>query len=84
LIPFSNRLEIKIFNKGKTESEENFVYFNFIKTSITIGRDIKCDISFIGDKTFSRVQCTIFLDKDLNLWRIIDGSNKMPSTNGTW
>jgi pSer/pThr/pTyr-binding forkhead associated (FHA) protein len=50
---------------------------------ITIGRDRSCDIFFINDKSFSRIQTTIDYDENLDQWSVRDGKSKS-STNGTW
>ena len=84
MTPYNDRLEINKLTNSELETAEKFVFYSVNQSTITIGRDSKCDISFIGDKSFSRIQTTIFFDKDLNIWRIKDGTNNNPSTNGTW
>lgn len=74
---------LKISNED-IEISEKFIYYNNNKNIFTLGRDKNCDISFFGDKTFSRVQCTIFFDEDLKIWSIKDGAKNIPSSNGTW
>lgn len=80
---YEDRLEVNKISNEKLESEK-YIYYNENHNSLTIGRDRKCDISFVGDKGFSRVQCRLIYDKDLKIWSIKDGAINMPSTNGTW
>lgn len=51
---------------------------------ITVGRDSKCNIPFVGDKAFSKIQTTFIFDKEMNAWKIKDGCREKASTNGTW
>lgn len=61
----------------------NYVFQNEFG-SITIGRDKKCTIVFEGNKSFSRINCTIEYDKELSYWKLMDGGKGKSSTNGTW
>lgn len=83
LNPLPDKLEIhKLANKNSQNSEK-FIFENS-QEIITIGRDSKCNVFFNGDKAFSKIQTTFIYDKDLKVWRIKDGSQDKPSTNGTW
>ena len=83
MTPHKDRLEInKLANKNSLISEK-YIFYN-TEEIVTIGRDNKCNIFFIGDKAFSRIQTTFMYDKDLKVWRIKDGTMEIPSTNGTW
>ena len=83
MTPYKDRLEInKLANKNSQKSEI-FTFYN-TQEIITIGRDKKCNIFFNGDKAFSRIHTTFIYDKELNLWKIKDGTLKQSSTNGTW
>lgn len=83
LNPLPDKLEIhRLANKNSPNSEK-FV-FETSQEIVTIGRDSKCNIYFNGDKAFSKIQTTFFYDKDLKVWKIKDGQEDKPSTNGTW
>ena len=65
------------------QNSEKFIFEN-TQEKFTIGRDSKCDIPFVGDKAFSKIQSTFIFDKDLNCWKVKDGSLEKNSTNGNW
>lgn len=50
---------------------------------VTIGRDPKCSFH-INNEKLSKIQCTIIYDFDNELWKLIDGTEKQNSRNGTW
>lgn len=83
LIPFSDKLEIHRLANKTSQNSEKYTFENY-QEIITIGRDSKCNIIFNGDKAFSKIQTTFIYDKDLKVWRIKDGNQDKPSTNGTW
>jgi hypothetical protein len=82
LTPSPEKIEIhKLASKNAQNSEK----FNFENSQIiTIGRDSNCNISFVGDKAFSKIQTTFTFDREMNAWKIKDGSKEKSSTNGTW
>lgn len=83
ITPLSDKIEIiKLANKT-SQSSEKYTFENS-QLIVSIGRDSKCSIFFSGDKAFSKVQTTFIYDIDLKFWRIKDGSEDKPSTNGTW
>ena len=69
-----------------SKNAQNSEKFSFDNSQeiITIGRDAKCNISFVGDKAFSKIQTTFTFDRDMNAWKIKDGCKDKSSTNGTW
>ena len=54
-----------------------------MESPITIGRSVKCRLSFENEKSISRVQCYLHYDLECNIWMLKDGLDK-PSMNGTW
>jgi len=38
----------------------------------------------VGDKAFSKIQTTFMFDKEMNCWKVKDGTREKNSTNGTW
>ena len=67
----------------KKSSDEAVYKYKIDYGPITIGRDKNCTISFPHNKSFSKVNTTIFYSKAKNGWIINDGG-EAPSTNGTW
>ena len=82
MTPEGDKIEVKKLASKNTQTSQTFIFDN--TKEITIGRDSKCDIPFVGDKAFSKIQTTLMFDKDLNCWKIKDGSRNKNSTNGTW
>jgi FHA domain len=76
-------LEIHKLASKNAQNSEKFSFENSQET-ITIGRDSKCNIPFVGDKAFSKIQTTFIFDKENNCWKIKDGCLEKASTNGTW
>lgn len=72
---------IKVDSKNSANQD---LYIIDLETKFTIGRDAKCNISFPGNKSYSKVHSTIFYDEDINSWKIIDGNLEKNSTNGVW
>jgi len=83
LTPGQEKLEIHKLASKNAQNSEKFTFENS-QEIITIGRDAKCNISFVGDKAFSKIQTTFNYDKDMNAWKIKDGCREKSSTNGTW
>lgn len=83
LNPLADKLEIlRLANKNLPNSEK--FTFDISQEIVTIGRDSKCNIYFNGDKAFSKIQTTFTYDRDMKCWKIKDGTEDKPSTNGTW
>jgi len=72
---------IEIIRLESKNQEKLFYKLIPSDSPITIGRNKKCKIAFPDDKSFSRVQTTIFFEN--GGWYIKDGFDKS-STNGTW
>jgi hypothetical protein len=71
-------------NNNSPHSHNKYIFeVNEYKT-VTIGRDPKCTISFVGDKAFSKCQITFTYDSANKVWKVRDGSDEKESTNGTW
>lgn len=62
----------------------NFTFESKLKQEIHIGRDKTCDIILSWEKTYSKHQASIVWDEFLEQWKVVDGSSKGPSRNGTW
>jgi hypothetical protein len=69
-----------------SKNSQNYEKFSFdnTKETFTLGRDSACDVSFIDDKGFSKIQTTFIFDKVKKSWKVKDGSMEKNSTNGTW
>lgn len=83
LTPFKDRLEINKLANKNIHISEKFIFYNN-QENVTIGRDKKCNINFLGDKAISRIQATFIYDKTIKLWKVRDGTGKQCSINGTW
>jgi hypothetical protein len=83
LTPSQDKIEIHKLASKNAQNSEKFIFENS-QEFITIGRDSKSNISFIGDKAFSKIQTTFTYNKDMNAWKIKDGCKEKNSTNGTW
>ncbi len=83
LTPSPEKLEIHKLASKNAQNSEKYSFYNS-QEMITLGRDSKCNISFVGDKAFSKVQTTFIYDKEMNSWKIKDGTKEKNSTNGTW
>jgi len=66
--------------ESKNQEKKEYV-FSPSDSPVTIGRNKKCKLPYVDEKSFSRVQTTIAFVN--GKWEIKDGSDK-PSTNGTW
>jgi len=69
---------VKLESKNQERKEYTFSPSD---TPVTIGRNKKCKLPYVDEKSFSRIQTTIAYVN--GRWEIKDGSDK-PSTNGTW
>ena len=67
----------------KKSSTEAVYKYKIDYGPITIGRDKNCTISFPNNKSFSKVNTTVFYSKAKKGWVVNDGG-EAPSTNGTW
>ena len=67
----------------KKSSTEAVYKYKIDYGPITIGRDKNCTISFPHNKSFSKVNTTLFYSKPKKGWIVNDGGDS-PSTNGTW
>lgn len=83
LTPTQDKIEVHKLASKNAQNSEKFSFDNS-QEIFTIGRDAKCDVSFVGDKAFSKIQTTFTFDKEMNAWKIKDGSGDKNSTNGTW
>ena len=71
-------LEMNMEN-GESES----YLFGMTKEIVKIGRCKKCDI-ILKSLAYSRVQTTLYYNKEENIWYIQDGFDEKKSMNGTW
>ncbi len=78
------RLEIFEIGLNKKATDTTKFIFTSDQEVVTIGRDNKCSIPFLKDKSFSKIQATITFDTNTNMWKIRDGSIHKSSTNGCW
>lgn len=70
---------------SKYKNEEIKYSFNSKDAKcILIGRDKKSDIKLDWDKSYSKIQSTLFFDDFSNRWKFMDGSSKGLSRNGSW
>ncbi len=83
MTPSQDKIEIHKLASKNAQNSEKFSFENSQEV-ISIGRDSKCNISFVGDKAFSKIQTTFTFDKEMNAWKIKDGCKDKCSTNGTW
>jgi len=84
LFPFEDRIEInKMDTRDKINPLKEKFIFNISDSPVTIGRNKDCKIPFLGDKSFSRIHCSIVYDLLSKQWLVKDGYDK-PSTNGIW
>ena len=74
-----NQLKLKIY--GVNNNGDTF-YFMPQKRNITIGRYELADIQ-LNDKLLSQIHCMINYSENEG-WKLIDGQQYKPSTNGTW
>ena len=74
-----NVLKLKIY--GVNNNGDTF-YFMPQKRNISIGRYELADIQ-LNDKLLSQIHCMINYKEDEG-WKLIDGQQNKPSTNGTW
>ena len=74
-----NQLKLKIY--GVNNNGDTF-YFMPQKRNITIGRYELADIQ-LNDKLLSQIHCMINYTEN-DGWKLIDGQQNKPSTNGTW
>lgn len=65
-------------------SEKVHTFFSNYTKEIFIGRDKNCHIQLDWDKTYSKIQCCLLWDSDVEQFKLIDGGEKGPSRNGTW
>lgn len=77
-------LTVNIVPPNSSESQnESTTHFEFEADKISrivIGREFDCDIS-IEDKMLSKTHCILYYE---NEWKMKDGYEGKPSTNGTW
>ena len=69
---------------GRYSKNNTHTFFSKDTKEIKIGRDKSCNIVLNFDKTYSKVQCYLEYDTDILQWKLIVGSSKGPSRNGTW
>lgn len=81
--PFLDKIELDLIEDNNFEKPKKFIFENKKVKKIRLGRDKNCEI-FVNDNSLSRIQFTFNYDKDLKLWKIIDGTVKKASSNGTW
>jgi hypothetical protein len=82
--PYSDKLEIiQLANKHMNKNLTYVFYLKYTK-EVKIGRDKSCEICLNWDKSYSKVQCSLQWDDFMSMWKIIDGSSKGSSRNGSW
>ena len=80
LNPMSNCI-IEIIN---LMNQKKYQFHSITKKIITIGTGEKCDLSYPNVKTLSKINTTVFFDKETKQWMIRDGFNNEKSKEGTW
>jgi hypothetical protein len=75
---------MKLISNSKVNLEKEKYNFDINDKCFTLGRDSNCNISFPGDKAFSKIQATFSYNLDRKCWCLRDGTKDKPSTNGTW
>lgn len=84
-----SQLTILKLSCKRSPEEEKYIfnssdYLSDSAKPITIGRDKKCQIVYVNDKSFSKIHSSIIYNKNIKKWEIIDGTYEKNSTNGVW
>jgi len=76
--------DISIVKYDKDPSNNKLFKFNSTtKSHISIGRSSDCDIQ-MKNSFVSKIHCRISYDRALSKWVIFDGTEKKPSSHGSW